>query len=845
MKNILKLCLLLIAVGWTSVGFGQCSALTCNTVGLTTNDVMCGKYAEMNWDWESTDCKYWYYNTNGIKSLPHPFCTVAQSGRVKEISDIGDYKKENGWVLIKREFGCYGALNNTDKQFPYFILYNKYTGLLRMFVNAPNLSTPTVSYNYVFKLTALGRATSVSSSSPIKTPDKYLQSSISDEALFYYHPESVGGSWIVGEFNLGFEPNIKNAVFNQSELKIELILATSTDIKATIKGSARTFDNRDLGGVNFSTEINSTDNSFKTAGKKIFEFAKSGGKSLNSMHSDFDSLATKMSKWSIKNPQLIPYTQKLRSLQVITDPKFGAIGKPVAKFFNTAKSIGEAFGIVGDALNIVDAVGDFTGWWNMFEDGSTISLTPPTTTNYNLELEGKISSTQLQTNAVFTIPSINNIVNNTNYYSYYNSPVGIFNLQSPPQAQRVIYNRYMGYLYHRTRPCFGGDGTSTITQKLQKYQSIKISENFNLTVNSCADLQFQGMNAAIYISFKQDPFSYDSSHTDDNNSSTEWCGGSNYTFGSDYNMFLRQFLANQYEIVRYDKDNNVFIFRTKYYDYRALKNLSVNVPYDDVTITLKTIATFTKNGGNIPLVFSKEYCIDFIDISSNFDYDSYYNVEPKNIDKNFIAPYPFSNGETPPSRFVDGNISMKTVWEGYKTVGQYKDIVILEGYPNIVSNLYLNEVKSTFTYNTKMIALNSINVNTNVDLIPGCELLVSNGYNRIDVIDNTISPVYASFACNKYSSSAQRQGSVEDVELENTIIAPNPFEESFLLNLAKYVGESKSVKVFSQLGNEVKSFLVDSETNNISVNMKDLSSGLYLVKIENNSISETIKVIKQ
>lgn len=41
-----------------------------------------------------------------------------------------NYEPNNGWTLIQRDFGEPGRFINH----PYFILYNRYTGILRIFV---------------------------------------------------------------------------------------------------------------------------------------------------------------------------------------------------------------------------------------------------------------------------------------------------------------------------------------------------------------------------------------------------------------------------------------------------------------------------------------------------------------------------------------------------------------------------------------------------------------------------------------------------------------------------------------------------------------------------------------
>jgi hypothetical protein len=834
MKNIKMLFLLLTAVGWVNIGFGQtCSPVICNTSGLTINDMLCGTYATMNWDWESTDCKNWFYNANGIELLPHPFCSTSQSGRVKQISDLGDYKKENGWVLIKREFGCYAALNNTGKKFPYFILYNKYAGLLRMFVNAPSLSSETVKYNYIFKLSAVNRATSITSPNPCKTPDKYLASSVTDDAIFYYHPETKGGSWIVGEFNLNFDPNIANLVYNQSQIKIELLLATSQDIKATIKGTTTAYSESDINGINFSSSKND-EGKFQAKGDKIISFATKGNDGLVKLNKGIENSADKMDEWSETLPGLNPFKYKLRGLTALTDPNNGGIGKPIAKFFDLTKKVGESVGMFGDALNAIDAIGDFTGWWNLFSSNTSgPAVTPPTTTIYDLSFEGKISATQLQTEATFTVPGINNQVNVTNYYSYYNSPLGIFNLQTSPTAKKVVYDRYIGVDQQTNYSCTGSNTKETRSAKKMQYQSVKMDDNVIPVINNCSELKLESMNVALFIKFDSDPLI--PSKVTSNRGDKDWCGAYTYNYSSEFNHFLGQINTNCLEIVKYDREQNIYIFRTKYVDYKGLKDLAVNAP-NNAKVTLNVIAAFSKTGVNEPFVISKEFSIDFTEVPSPVNRDIYCMPIYDQI-KNFIAPFPFSNGEVIPAFVSDGNLTpdYSNIWSGYYN---------LTDNINLVSNLTVSYI--SLLTNRTLMAANSITVNSGVSLGLNTVLTIGTGY-QDPFVNTSVFSQYSSLACNSYSSNAYRINSNQDLTNynETVIIAPNPFQDNFKIDLNKYENIIKNVIIFDQMGREVKSFFVSETENELFVDLINSQTGLYLVKIQTSIGSETIKIIKQ
>ena len=82
---------------------------------------------------------------------------------------------------------------------------------------------------------------------------------------------------------------------------------------------------------------------------------------------------------------------------------------------------------------------------------------------------------------------------------------------------------------------------------------------------------------------------------------------------------------------------------------------------------------------------------------------------------------------------------------------------------------------------------------------------------------------------------------------KNTIKAyPNPFDEEFILFSSKY-NANYTFSIFNSLGQEVKKFSTKTalRTNKqIHITLKNLESGVYLVKIKNNQYSQTIRMIK-
>src|ERR1700741_4758037 len=85
---------------------------------------------DKTFDWTSKANGNWtaYINTATPYPMLSPF--VNTNGALNDIEASTDYTKENGWILMKKNFGCEAGYQS----YPYFILYNKYRSIARLFV---------------------------------------------------------------------------------------------------------------------------------------------------------------------------------------------------------------------------------------------------------------------------------------------------------------------------------------------------------------------------------------------------------------------------------------------------------------------------------------------------------------------------------------------------------------------------------------------------------------------------------------------------------------------------------------------------------------------------------------
>ena len=104
-----------------------------------------------NWDWRSENYEF-YTVQQGVLNVPSPWTSNNFGDQTQYFiqTPTKDFQPSDGWVLIQKDFGTSTApISN-----PYFILYNKYSAILRAFValsdNEINLGNDKVGVSLAF-----------------------------------------------------------------------------------------------------------------------------------------------------------------------------------------------------------------------------------------------------------------------------------------------------------------------------------------------------------------------------------------------------------------------------------------------------------------------------------------------------------------------------------------------------------------------------------------------------------------------------------------------------------------------------------------------------------------------
>ncbi|WP_443945150.1 hypothetical protein ACJVDH_19875 [Pedobacter sp. AW1-32] len=149
-------------------------------------------------DWENSD---FMPTPAGSAAIPVPWGSGASRQFTVEIAN--DYKSVNGWTLVYNTFNT-----SVPQDRLYFILYNKYRGLLRMYYYLPNTTNLIASANIVHKLGIEGM---YASSSPIMNFAGAQVVDFNSNSGFASTLEQwqvAPATWYAFEYELAYDPNL-------------------------------------------------------------------------------------------------------------------------------------------------------------------------------------------------------------------------------------------------------------------------------------------------------------------------------------------------------------------------------------------------------------------------------------------------------------------------------------------------------------------------------------------------------------------------------------------------------------------------------------------------------------
>ncbi len=404
---------LFITIAAMGCAYSQC--LNCNTKGITTNpgnsfgnSVNTEKPAKRNtfFDWTNlgtlpVSSQFWPPPYNNISS---PF---NQDGNIplSHLLENPDRMPEDGWELIKYDLGFNedGSPKGTTTRNIYIILYNKYTGILRIFVAANEI----VSYNgirVVINFIEGTQSSLLSNASEIFALDHFEQApSITGVA------KHIPSMWMYADFSVSYDPC---TCYNSSKIgiTIEYLNSSTISMSGAITGNVTSTNN---GSVNVEEDgytLTDLSGAGKKAKKKYDDISKFTKDQLKALKIEGKSDIELTVEQLFKKNSLNKFQEEIKKSSFL---KAGLKAAPY----------------LGAAIELVDF---FVGGGKKSSGPQEVRIMPMAL-QADVKLSGTIEGTYPFPGITFYTPGSKDAsCGIDNQYPYYNEVLGVFNLLKTP-----------------------------------------------------------------------------------------------------------------------------------------------------------------------------------------------------------------------------------------------------------------------------------------------------------------------------------------------------------------------------------------------------------------------------
>lgn len=379
-------------------------------IGFSQTDYPCENIK--NWDWTlSTNYDYAYINGIGQVPLSSPFHTTSSADQT--LSDIikgKDYLPSEGWVLLRKVFGC--PQQNIDTKFPHFILYNKYRGIIRLFIfnGSPfEYKEATVTLNVI---SGSNKTSLFAASEVIQMPNiNYHNGNKESNDIVNYIENYYSAAWFVTDIPVTFD----HLLDYTKDFTLRITLNSS--VNSTVKLDSK-----------FTIQTKSVVANAKPQKNGIYEFAKGTQDMISKVPSK-----TEFKKYFDEFKKFSGNTNGENKLKETADQMNKSIdNSSFEKFF---LDLGGLAGKINTPIKAgLGLLNFFIGKSNK-NAVSAVQLLP-LVSNGEGTISGQINTTTNATSFPLQLPATNHIFqsNDINYdgLPMYDCPLGVISLESSP-----------------------------------------------------------------------------------------------------------------------------------------------------------------------------------------------------------------------------------------------------------------------------------------------------------------------------------------------------------------------------------------------------------------------------
>lgn len=532
-----------------------------------------------NWNWEDQSLDNWKRaeseSSTGWVRINPPFLPETPAfGDMYNVVEVEDYTKAKGWRLVWAQFGP------SDMPYPFFVLYNKYRGVLRAFFyledrDAYSHTIVTCGFHSTSKkpgILTYGGEYAIA-------PDEYLQNpTLGNDLITVVIPKQGIGQWGVADFPVFLDPNITNLLYQGANIVLSFYGCDVYD--AYISGSLNKEKDEEQARQhtiigNIADMDNTSNNEIKMTNSKLFKQFKT--------NDDLQKFITQSTAGvTTTSPTFLTEFKKevegakgkfiLDGIDAVTKDNFAL--KAFLKVFKL---------LVGTFPSETSAGG--------------------AATNYRfVGLAGNITIRKTLSGTTFKIPGVQ--AKTGSKIPYYDCPIGAFNMEYTPTIK--VTKPYSRISLSCCNSCSGYYGNPIYLSGYKgKFVKYKLDENIRLVLNNIPGYTVESVKFAVlckpngtgdykYNIDKTSIARY--RYTISLNGQTADCDLPNPVY-NDLSM-------GRLEVVKYGTDE--IIYGTPYVDKNQLKGITFEVP-EYTEVSLGVVAVLRHSALDEPVFFKTQY----------------------------------------------------------------------------------------------------------------------------------------------------------------------------------------------------------------------------------------------
>jgi len=854
----------------------------CNTVpcekGINTNpnptftSPQSGDFKQNSFDWRANPIEvykiapyHWPYSPlDPSSTMGNPFYNTSLHLNRIAGGNASDFDPEDGWELIKQDFGFFhdpvsNTWNGTPKTntndnpaIAYFILYNKYSGILRVLATTPNGGSDKIQismsfaheeahnffknkpYYLNYKVSGLF----VNNSPIAKALDKYTQ--ILHVSSIAYFPAEIP-FFFYADFQTSYDPcvclfesglYISFARIEQSEINLNgKMVGVNTEITNIKSGNNKLYGNQ-----------------FGLGDYHAGFFTDDGvPKSLIQHYKDIESFVTQVKNANGGSDALKNLKKAVKGIGLIA-----ALGNPKSAVILTLKKD-------------VEKASKFVDFLSLYDSDKKPS---PTVITAYMELDGISTTTQemVEKNILIANPGSCNSENKPEYteldgnngtipmYPMYNEPLGLFALMTTPKVLRNLKNQNhiaIEVINPNVQKSHNSPHKCTVDGVVHEFFP---SSFFTIYRNTSATyaLEKNGFSFAFHPIVDKDKTLIDAAiEVYDVGNIPSKCN----------NDITTKINTNCIEI---DEVDGIARHRTEFFPLECIEE-----------VILQTKHNFDGDDGRYHMRRHKAYSKAFIifNIYYVFKEDAYGKVH-STIQ---TIKYPLEILETEDDLTLNpnfsylkntnkGNLTIQATTHTTRSTNSNDKIIFTDGDILITGNQLNNLVHSnpSIIPKVRIIATGKIEVETGVEIGPNIVLEAGGRISSI-ICDNKqklnpMTPAMLISHCNSTnykakevapaafglppSQSISQQNSRFNIK-NKASISPNPNTGSFAIEFENDIELDADLTVLDITGREVYNNILAKNKNYFTIENTKLTSGIYFVSITNNNEKQTFKIIIQ